>query len=84
MGMIMLTCGVILGIGLTSIYLLALSDGSESEFWRCSHNCGLYEYLISLVGVTGLKWLVTVVLLGSCLSAVAWGVKLLTGRSRLK
>ncbi|MBC7625646.1 MAG: hypothetical protein H7232_19985 [Aeromicrobium sp.] len=83
MGWLMVGCGAFLSIGLSAMYFIALLDGGEEAFWSCSRLCGLYNYLTSLMGVTGLKLAVAVGLISVSLGSVVFGIRLLTGRAKL-
>jgi hypothetical protein len=82
-GWLMVGCGAFLSIGLSAMYILALLDGREEGFWSCSRMCGLYTYLTSLLGVTGLKLVIAVGLISVSLGCVVFGIRLLTGRAKL-
>jgi hypothetical protein len=83
MGWLMVGCGTFLPIGLSAMYFIALLDGSEDDFWSCSRMCGLYNYLTSLLGITGLKLAIAVGLISVALGSVVFGIRLLTGRAKL-
>lgn len=83
MGWLMLGCGSFSFIGLSAMYFIAWLDGGEEDFWSCSRMCGLYNYLTSLLGVTGLRLAIAAGLISVSLGAVVYGVRLLTGRAKL-
>jgi hypothetical protein len=76
-------CGTFSCVGLGFVYVIAVLDGRVDAVWECSRNCAMYYYLQSMIGATGLKILIATILVSGSVSAVIFGIRLLTGRTRL-